>query len=507
MSRAAALLLAAALTAGCGTTVQQSAFGDAATSGFTGSGDGLGTPVEGRPPTGSGPIGTSGTSPTGGSLSGRSGTEGAREATRGAPSTGAIGTTGDTNGSGTNGGVAGPGGNTSRGVTGGQVTIGILTLRNVAQAAAAIGLGDLTPGDGTAQGRAIVNDINKVGGIGGRKVVPVFVELDPTRNQNNPELNWQEACTALTQDKKVFAVVTATAASPTLADCLSKKGVLLLAAGTLYTQQIQDRNRGFYYGPGTYLADRIYLNLVDELVASGFLTKESKVGLLTFDRPETRDLLSKVVEPALARHGISVAARGYEPPDSSGPAASSSFVLQFRNNDVDRVIPVISNPLFFMQAAENQQYRPRYALTSIAGPAVLQGVAANQLQGAVGIGWQYYYDVDAGRRPKTVNAATSSCLATMKAAGQASEGAGPLASQLQLCDGFYFLRQALAGQSTLTPSILAQRTQRLGTSYVSPATFRTDFSGGRTDGAAAYRPLAFKSDCSCFAYTGGDKAG
>src|SRR5436309_2225961 len=50
--------------------------------------------------------------------------------------------------------------------------------------------------------RAAIADLNKQGGINGRKVVPVFAAIDPLGTAPA-----QEACIKLTEDEKVFAVM------------------------------------------------------------------------------------------------------------------------------------------------------------------------------------------------------------------------------------------------------------------------------------------------------------
>lgn len=499
-SCAVALLVAATA---CGSTVQQTATqgltgGDGTQTGFTADGGGLSAPGQGAggAASGGGAAGsTSGAGPGGTGVGGGgfSGTTG-----------GSTGTTGIAQA----GSSTGPGRQTttSRGVTAASVTIGIQYLKNVGAAAKAAGLGDLTVGDGLAQAKALVGELNRTGGISGRTIVPVYDEVDPTQNQNNPEQNWEESCTRLTQDRKVFAVVSYVATSGTMADCLRKRGTVFINSGTYYTQQINDRNDGFFYAPGSFVVDRLYLRLVEELAGNGFLTKTSRIGLITFDRPETRFLADLVVKPALERRGLTVVETAYMTPNDTGAAESGAFVLRFNQQKIDRVIPIIANPVFFMQQAESQGYKPKYGLTSAAGPAsLLQGTVPAQLAGSVGIGYQVYNDVDTAHRPKDVNTATRRCFAVMEKAGQQTSSGIAQAVQTQMCDGLFFLEYALRDTTTLTPATLRQRSRAVGRSYVTPATFAADFSSGRTDGAAAYRAFAFKDDCKCFEYTGGNK--
>ncbi len=57
-------------------------------------------------------------------------------------------------------------------------------------------------GDYEAAYNAVIDDLNKQGGINGRKVVPVFAAIDPLGTAPA-----QEACIKLTEDEKVFAAM------------------------------------------------------------------------------------------------------------------------------------------------------------------------------------------------------------------------------------------------------------------------------------------------------------
>ena len=61
---------------------------------------------------------------------------------------------------------------------------------------------DISHGDYEASYHAVIDDLNKKGGVNGRKVVPEFAAVNPIGT-----VPAQEACLKLTEDQKVFAVV------------------------------------------------------------------------------------------------------------------------------------------------------------------------------------------------------------------------------------------------------------------------------------------------------------
>jgi ABC-type branched-subunit amino acid transport system substrate-binding protein len=84
------------------------------------------------------------------------------------------------------------------GITPTTIKLGITTL----DLAAIKDLIDLDHGDAVTAYTAVINDINANGGINGRKIVPVFAPVNPSLASASAA-----ACTKLTEDEKVFAVI------------------------------------------------------------------------------------------------------------------------------------------------------------------------------------------------------------------------------------------------------------------------------------------------------------
>jgi len=86
----------------------------------------------------------------------------------------------------------------AQGVTSTSIKLGITYL----DAAAVRSIVNIDPGDYQVAYTALIHQINAKGGINGRKIVPVFEPINPIGT--SPAAT---ACTALTEDNKVFAVI------------------------------------------------------------------------------------------------------------------------------------------------------------------------------------------------------------------------------------------------------------------------------------------------------------
>jgi hypothetical protein len=384
------------------------------------------------------------------------------------------------------------------------VRVGLLYLDGVDSFASTLGLDGLSTGDAVAQSKAIVGYLNKQGGLGGRQIDLRLGKVAAADAQN--EAAWAAACAALTEDEKVEFVVSYATFNESRIACYAKHGVPVLDDQSFLPDGVGQRYGAGFGAPGELAPGRSATELVEALWRTGWLTKASKVGSLTYDTREGADVIDHYLKPALAKHGLSLAEDARVANDA-GAANQSSTALKFRTANVDRVIPLLASPLFLMQAAESQGYRPQYAMTSAFGPgALLESVGSikNQLTGARGIGWSKFLDIGAGKRPGPVGSNETLCFSIMAAAGQKSTAATVQAFEVSLCNDFMMLK-AGADAYGLSKGILT--TLRAKAFPVVPAdAFAITLLPTRADGVSAYRDLAYDESCSCFQYTSGNRA-
>jgi hypothetical protein len=383
------------------------------------------------------------------------------------------------------------------------VKVGVITQPGLEAVAQSMGLDGVTTGDTRKQVEAVVGWIEDNGGLAGRPIEIYEYEVDFSDGSNTAVQN--NACVAMAQDHKVRFVVTVIGGLETLAACLAKYGVGLLANNANLGDATRAKYAATVASPSELAPGRSAALLVDDLWKRGWLTAGSKVGVLAVDGADGRATVSGPLTAALRRHGLSAAATNYINPNTGdgGFSQSSSAVLRFRTAGVDRVIPVMYSPLYFMNTAESQGYRPAYALDSAQGPgALIESLApANQLKNAAGIGWAPFNDIGRGTKPAPVSQRATLCFNLMEKAQQGSTSALIKTFQALVCDLMFYLYDLARLEPGMPQDILTSGRKKLGDDFVSPATYRVDVTN-RTDGVAAYRSLAYVDGCSCFQYVG-----
>jgi len=208
----------------------------------------------------------------------------------------------------------------------------------------------------------------------------------------------------------------------------------------------------------------------------------AKIGLL-YPAQQPQQRIFADLKARLVAHGYQVAAE-YQYDASSLNAESSSMssaVLHMRQAGVTHLMSSESDVLLFMEAADSQHYRPRYALTSYHAPAAqLQGFApASQLVGSMGVGWLPTTDVDAGHSPGPVSSAETSCRTIMRDASQDVSAATAAIVAFALCDGIHLIADAIAATHDPSTAGLHQGISQLGTRFPSALTWTSGLANAR----------------------------
>ena len=150
------------------------------------------------------------------------------------------------------------------------------------------------------------------------------------------------------------------------------------------------------YMPFSMSGDRLAGVYADELVAAGFFPKGARVAIVRYDNPQ-HVRFAQLFRPRLAAAGVDVVEEVAlrQPPSAAGAgdtaAQISNAILRLRASNVTHVAFVPTGgavPFIFMNEAESQGYRPRYAMNSLDIPYFVSDQApAGQLAGALAIGW------------------------------------------------------------------------------------------------------------------------
>jgi hypothetical protein len=512
------LIAVTALAAGCGSTVPTAGAGQAeglAASGPT-AGDGLGSGFGPSSGDGLGGTGEAGAGPTGlgstGDTSG-SGADGQVAAVSGGPadsgaqSSGADGwpASGATGASGADPAVV-------PGTTATTIKVGFpyLAQEDANTFTSAVGASGIAVGDTRAQFNALVEEVNSNGGILGRKVVPVFFKLDSAQTSESQQ---QSQCEHFTRDNRVFAVMMGL--GRTLRACLNKAGVPNISGRLSVAGDSEFREAPLYVEPSAIGLDGIGRSYPQQLSEAGFLKKsttetEVKLGVIYFQEPAFANAYKNHLKPGFAKVGVPVTADAAVPNDNLAAlnSAVQSAVLRFNSEGINRVTFLDYDAFtvgFFMVSAEQQGYRPTYAINSQNAPANLaaqkDAVSENQLRGTYLIGWRPTYDVSSD--DKLVPPGQKKCLDAVRSRNVAIPSRNGQGSVTSFCDSLFFLKAALERAGNVSASAFLAGTNALGSSYVPAATYRTTVGQDKHDGASSVRQGHYVDECACFRYMSG----
>lgn len=405
----------------------------------------------------------------------------------------------------------------SQGVTDSTIKLGFVYFKGADEFYDSFGLG-ASFGDPKQQVRALVDDLNRRGGISDRKVEAVFAGIDS--NSNDPQGEQQRACIELTEDEQVFAALSPGLGPGTFYSCLASHETFAFSSSAVsgddgYFQEVAP----WYQMPSLKGDTRLWHTMVPALVDRGFFGDEAKVGLVVVDQPTFTRISDRIVKPLMADAGVEVADEFRTSSLQAGDLQTETqqAALRFKSNGVTHVlfVPGFGQAFFFMQNAESQNYRPRYEIESNMAPGVLfeSGVPDAQLVGSMGLGWRPQFDVSSPDR-YAYTEQEERCFAVMRDGGVNATGRSSPATALHYCDIVWSFEAAAkrAGQ-TLTNGTLLRSLRSLGTSWPSVLTFQSDLSRGTSifpDGAPdagwSYRILAYDEPCDCFVYQGGVKS-
>jgi hypothetical protein len=396
-----------------------------------------------------------------------------------------------------------------RGVTATTLALGVIDNTDSGAALGSAGFGGAAIGDGKAQANAVLADINAHGGIAGHHVNPVFHDVSTASLASDPSGSGQQACIDLTSQGVFAAVIPLSVSDANTLACFAHHDTPVIVDNTSgYDTVEMNQFLSYMYVPAALNLTRASQTLVAELGSEGYLTPTGVYGVVAPDLPEYHRAFDQGLVPALAQRNITVKDKVFYTGNNS-TADFQNGVVNFFSEGIDHVISLgkQSQITFFMIAAEKQQFRPRYALSSFDNPQLLETTAPKaQLANAVGAGWNPIIDNDTSHSIGPVNANAQRCTNDMNAAGVSNSTGNAVASAFDMCDVFFFLQTALTSPSQLSSAGLLQAANALGSSYAAPDTFQVTMSSRKHDGASAVRDLAFDSSCSCFLYRGGTKA-
>lgn len=350
-------------------------------------------------------------------------------------------------------------------------------------------------GDERRQAQALVDDLNRRGGIADRKIVPIFSASGVFGT------DYARICAHLVEDEKVFAAITSETAglNPELANCFAGRQTPLLTTPLIAGDESFLRDVSPWHRIPLTMADaRMWRNLIPDLADRGFFGAGSKVGLMTSNDPRMQRLSEEVVKPELAKIGVPVVDQ-YK--HTVGGLNVLPAVLSFKAKGVTNVlfVPGFELPYLFWRDASFQDYHPHYAVESGSVVEFVRVLLPEiDFTRTIGIGWRPQFDVPDSALPH--QALEKRCFKIMRGAGiEVTSRQNPFPATL-LCDSMWLFEEAgkKAGRD-LTKENWIAGLESLGRREAA-LTLPLDLSKG--DAVTGYRRLAYDKACHCFTYQG-----
>lgn len=394
-------------------------------------------------------------------------------------------------------------------ISNGPIVVGYVTAKDLQAAGSALGLSGVATGDTDNQMKTLADYYNTRGGVLGRKIQLVSVDVKTADRTSNPDATFTTVCEAMAEKRAQVLVLAGQ--NPTLLACLKKHGIISIDSTNLRSSAASyQAHSNYLFSPSAMSIDRYLPAVVDRLWARGFFrgwdvragdpgSAPVKVGVQAFDNDEGRHYIA-VLDKALRKHGLKVDQSDVHSTDiSQNASATSAAVLRFQHTGITHVFN--ANVLFYKDA-ESQRYFPRYAIDdSIATPALLASNVARpgqkgSLHGSMGAGYLPAYEVP---NPQDVSPAAAWCKELMRKAGEDVTQSLIRVIVLHECDAMSFLVATMTAGGAATPDGMQRGLLNLK-GYSSTITYQGLPTQAHHDGARRVRDFTFDDACGCFAF-------
>lgn len=394
------------------------------------------------------------------------------------------------------------------------VKVGVVTNQDVSTYAGTLGINSLDSGDQKAAAESMIAELNAQGGLVGRKIKPIFYDIATGENR---EASAQATCAYFTEDNQVVAVLNGAGINdtPSFRACMTKARTLVLSTALqVMDDQSLDREQGWYVAITAASWTRYATLLVSRLQAMSFFEgwdttlgapgqQPVKVGILSTDSPEHRR--------NVAHLEMALRSANYPPNQTffyKDTASLQAAALRFKSDGITHVFNTDSILFSFMQTAESQGYRPRYAVNTLNLPTLLLAAhaPAAQLAGAVGVGWAPGLDVDHRHEPNPQlipGARTCADIAKRRGPRYPPDKRFAITYFNIYCDMFRLIQAASASSGSLAGDRLRLALRDTARTVSPGSTFANGLSPRSAALPSAGLDLKWATACRCFEYSGG----
>lgn len=380
------------------------------------------------------------------------------------------------------------------------IRLGFIVLKNGEAFVAGMGT-EASFGNGRRHAQAVVDDLNARGGIAGHKIEPYYAEVDAAAPDQ--ESAYAGACAKLTQDDRVFAILTPLNIRESAVSCAAQARTPLINASFNPGDDYLYRRFGdYFYSPSLLNLDNGVRLMLSTLRANGRFKTGVKVGVLYTSVPQFERVVEGTYVPTLKAYGVPHVVAGAAAYNAAQINSAQLKVAAEGVNLVMFMAPNGINQLLFMQQAEQQRYRPKYFTTDTDSTRfVSQNAPRAQARNISGVGTLPIANVPADQYPS--NAQEQRCLKIIRerSGENTTNRLSSLTATLycELVWEFGAVVERVRGPLTVDAWRAAYPS--VGRRYPPVSTFGMDLGTGRHDNATLYRPYAWSDRCTCITYT------
>jgi len=385
-----------------------------------------------------------------------------------------------------------------QGITPDAVKVGIFLIDFSRANDLGASVGGYDPAVQERYARAFVDEINATGGIGGRRVVPVFRKVDILSLQS-----MRDACVSFGQTDKVFAVaqVLGVYGDPILVCAQQQKLPFLANDGAASSYYTQSKNYVITTQPSTL---RTNLNMARELLRLGEM-KDKKVGVVYYDGYLLEDNQQMLAE--LRRNRVDVVEGQLSLSTADALRQLPVIARDFCEKKVDLVL-LGTNKLFAERFVENVDRSPgcqlEYAVSdfdfAMAGDSFISGMPPSFFRRALSVTASR---IGEGRVGIAEQPAAAKCrsVADRRAGTRLDRNSATRNDYFNvtaICGVLQVLRDGMvkAGPNPTRESFVAA-VQSMGT-FENPGYGPSTFRAGRTHSTDAVRVTQAFGDCKCW---------
>lgn len=346
--------------------------------------------------------------------------------------------------------------------------------------------------------KAFVDDVNKNGGIHGRRVIHTVVKSDPFSAAAA-----RQSCIKLTTDEKVFGVLNSGGALGSNVACYADAKVPnIFATSQTVSEGLYRKGNGYLVAMGAS-GTRSLLNWALFALDTGAIGPgKGKLGILSDECPPDPEMMEQDFKPFLRSKGVDVVEARVSCDLGLAQQQVPGAVLQMRQAGVTQMFFAVLFPSAqsFLQQAEAQGFKPKYHVSdfwALNTDFSAKSFPASAFDRTRSISFSHSGE-ESARVPYSEPVKRCSKILTDAGLPGISNQMGADAEAVVLCDAFTLWAQAAKrAPVNLTRADWVQSLSTFGP-FATAYAERAVYAPGKFNGGDSYSLLEWRKECSCW---------